>query len=205
VRNLLMIIVAALAGAAAGVWGSQLVRAPAPMSTRAQPERSPPPPNRADPRMAALERRLLGVEQQLSAPEPGAQQAEPQQTAPTSDGRPEARAEHERQAEAEHEAALAGHRLEPRDAGWAAERERTLTEQVAGVAHKIDVELLGIECRTRSCVAQLRWADRDAARAHLFPLLDETALLGCARRIHFPQTGAVPYEAELYLECPRAQ
>lgn len=204
-RNLLLIIVAALAGGAAGVCGSLVLRTPASAVPASAPTEIGAPSATADRRVASLERKLLAVEQQLREEQLHAQEPRAQEPVPEIEDLPELRAEHQRQAEAEHNAALARHRLESRDARWANEREQTLTEQLARTAAKIDVEVLNVDCRTQSCVARLRWPDRDVARARLIALLDETAQVGCARRVQFPQTGAVPYEAELYLECPHAQ
>lgn len=199
-RNFLTIGVAVIAGAASGLGaplllGERAPRPPAPAPVAAA--RAAEPPLGADPRVASLERRMAGVQQRLQA-------QETKEGAPKAGELPEARAEKERMAEAAHEAALALHRQEPRDAPWAREREQALTGQLTQAAPTVGMEVVGVDCRTTSCVARLRWADMATARGQIAALLDETARVGCARRIQFPDTGAAPYEAELYLECPRS-
>lgn len=202
-RNPVLIIVAGVAGAAAGIIAPRLLGP----SEAARPATAPiaaPAPAATDPRVASIERQLRSVEQQLQAQQLRTQAQEVQPPAPRSEDLPELRAERERQAEVAHEAILARHRLESRDPRWASEREQTLSDQLAQAAGKTDMTVLAIDCRTQSCVARLQWPDRDAARAHLVALLDETAVVGCARRVQFPSSGAVPYQAEMYLECPHA-
>jgi hypothetical protein len=200
-QNVLTIAVAVIAGAAAGLCAPLLVRDRAPAAApRVEAARPAEAPRAADdPRVSALERRMLGVQQQLEAREA----REAPSAAPKVEEPPEeVRAEKQHEAEAAHEAVLALHRKEPRDERWARAQESTLGSQLAQTATALGVEVMGVDCRTQSCVARLRWADMATARGQLSTLLDDTARVGCARRIQFPETGAVPYEAEMYLECP---
>ena len=192
-RNALLLVVASVCGAVAGVVATRAMGTPTP---------APLPPAVAQPtvvarpvedtRVATLQAQVRGMQQRLDAPQ-----------APTVQPLPEQRAEREREANADHEAALLDHEREAREPAWANARERSLTDHLEGISGKVGMTVAGVDCRAHTCVARLRWSDMNTARSQLPALLDETALSGCARRIQLPETGAAPYEAQMLMDCPR--
>jgi len=100
-----------------------------------------------------------------------------------------------------HEIALAAFSRE-RTSSWSGSATEAVRSWFKTLAHPgFTAELRDVECRSHSCVAQVRWKDRNAALKDYVTLLafDSQFILGCTSEIYLPETSRLPYEAEFIL------
>jgi hypothetical protein len=84
---------------------------------------------------------------------------------------------------------------------WSAPAADSLRHWFDGLVKAgLKAQLTHVECRRVTCVADVRWKDRDAAResyTQLLPPPNVSSLYGCTSEIYLPQKLASPYDAEL--------
>jgi hypothetical protein len=168
-----------------------------------EPEVSAPPASRLDDRrLAALEAEMRELKQAKVHDSELAPAALP---APSPQSTLEQRNESVMAFHRKMEGEIASHRSEPRDERWATAKERTFSSQLAGVAAKItpSFSVVGVDCRTYTCVAELRWPNQEEAHASLRELLSSSVEIGCARRISLPDQPPAGdgYRASMLIDC----
>ncbi len=100
---------------------------------------------------------------------------------------------------------VAAHAAAPRNAAWATATEHAIAETLTKNANDRpqSFALEAVDCRTTTCVARMRWASEDAARADVRAVV-ENADVPCARQIALPEaTAGGAYEASLLFDCAR--
>lgn len=70
---------------------------------------------------------------------------------------------------------LVAHQQEPREEAWANERERGVQARFGGDGLGT-AKLQGIECRSVSCVAQLKWPDGEKAEREMMEVITELGI-----------------------------
>lgn len=100
----------------------------------------------------------------------------------------------------------ARHQNEPVDAAWARVAEPGLQADLAQLARSdggAAFVVQGVECRTRSCAAELRFPSYGSADATASRLLHEPYSQPCARTVFVPEPddANAPYALTLYFQC----
>jgi hypothetical protein len=109
----------------------------------------------------------------------------------------------------EHRDAIEAHRRQPVDPRWAAETGRMLDEDLARLgAGEGRFQVLGVDCRTSGCTAELEWPSYPAAVERHVRVLHEPYRVNCARRVTLPEPAgapSAPYRATIVFDCPPAR
>jgi hypothetical protein len=149
-----------------------------------------------DTRLRAIEAQLAALSRRDEAP--------PARSSPALRPSELERADLERRAEQDHDVRLTTHNQEPRDASWASRQELAMTNALRDVAalprHAFSVD--AVDCRSKTCVAQLAWPSEQTAKEELMDLLNDSMAVGCARQIVLPSnTGQARYQASMLIDC----
>ena len=100
---------------------------------------------------------------------------------------PETKAERRRQLLADLESRLQKHaREETRDSSWAGKAESAARADLARRARALRYEVLGVDCRSTTCVARLKWPSYEAARVSYRGLWAFDRKPNCTRIIILP-------------------
>lgn len=102
-----------------------------------------------------------------------------------------------------HEQALRAHAAEAVDRSWAPMAMAMFRDDFARASAQIGAQVLGVDCRTKLCVARFRWPTYTEARRH-FPDAMRTPLrMNCAQEITLPDPldATQPYDASMILDC----
>ena len=110
---------------------------------------------------------------------------------------------HERAAR--HEAAIAAHWFEPRDADWAGLAEAALWRGLLGAAGANEFSIVEVDCGAWTCIATLEWPSYTTALRTWRGLLQGDYEINCGREVLMPepgpQQGLRPYRATIVFEC----
>lgn len=116
--------------------------------------RVPPAP---DPRIEQLERRLAGIEARSADSTAKESPASvPNVPAPSIE-------ESQAMVRAEHRKALEDHRRETIDTSWARDTSEVLATALRPLATSTDGAVVGVDCRSKTCVAEIEWTNFPAA------------------------------------------
>lgn len=125
-------------------------------------------------------------------------------TAPQSEDKPppDAEAERKRLADlfAKHRA---DHEREPDDARWARATEARLDGNLRALAGVRANRVVGVSCRTTSCLATLEWSSYDKARKASSDLATAHYGAACSTWVHMPrpESPSGAYQATVYFDC----
>jgi hypothetical protein len=99
---------------------------------------------------------------------------------------------------------LENHAREAADPAWAATLVPDLERGLGAGGSDGGYSLHGIDCRARTCLAELEWSDYDAAVEGYRAALTADLGRSCATEIVLPRAaGSGPYRATLHLTCRR--
>jgi hypothetical protein len=207
-------VIPALLGAGAGICANLMVSAwpskAATLATQAAAPahsiREPGPANGPSTgsleslRTQLLEARVAELEAHAAKKDPGA--AEP---AASSGPEPDP-ATSEQSRETEHAASIARVRQEPVDRNWAQGTEQLLRgdlEVVARASADRHMSLVGVECKTTSCLATFEWPSFDEAKSGWRGILHSRLSANCAREILLPDAAdpSARYQATAVFDC----
>jgi hypothetical protein len=190
--------VAILAGIFAGISTSLLVSAMLVRRDRARsapaesdpPAQTVPPADRSaswlrDARLAQLERRLSEIERQPAPAVAG--------------GPPAAPADGTRRYEQE----IRNHDAEPADPRWAPGTNSLIETDLRSLAASGTFKVVGVDCRTQLCVADVQWPSPDKAGAEYVSLVHHLYPANCPRTMVLPPAAepGQPVTAKLLFEC----
>jgi hypothetical protein len=124
--------------------------------------------------------------------------------APRSEDRPPPDADAERKRLADLFATRrADHEREPDDPRWARATEAKLDTDLRALAGVRADRVVGVSCRTTSCLATLEWSSYDEARKASSDLATARYGAACSTWVHLPRpentSGA--YQATVYFDC----
>jgi hypothetical protein len=123
---------------------------------------------------------------------------------PGASPRPRSSAEFRQHELEEHEAAIERHAKEPRDQDWATGMESRVREALDKLADKHELRLRGVDCRTRTCTADLVWPSPRSAENNLMAVVTGSAeAIQCLRRITLPEPTKPgrSVEATMFIDC----
>lgn len=171
--------------------------APPPSALHAPPFPMFTPP--AEPRsadLAAIERRLQGLEAQEPRRSGEAATSEPE-------GAPPDLEEARREARRLHDELLQRHRDEPVDRGWSGQAETLLRSDLGALAEGRSYHLTSLECKTSSCVATLEWPSYATAPQEAVGVIAAPHHVNCATSVWTPPPDdpATSYRAEVFFDC----
>jgi hypothetical protein len=110
-----------------------------------------------DPRIEQLERRLAGIEAR------SADSTAKEVPAPVPDVPAPSIEESKATVRADHGKALEDHRRETIDTSWARDTSEALTTALRPLAASTDGAVVGVDCRSKTCVAEIEWTNFAAA------------------------------------------
>jgi hypothetical protein len=107
---------------------------------------------------------------------------------------------------ASHAAAIDAHWQERSDASWAPRATDATHRDLEGIAVQAEVpfEIMDVDCRSTTCLAELEWSSYGAAVGGYPDLLHHAYALDCARRIVLPEPATSHddrYRASLVIDC----
>lgn len=104
---------------------------------------------------------------------------------------------------ADRDAWLAAHEREPVDPAWAGAAEASLGRGLEAVAAGAGLRVVGVRCKTTTCVGTVEWPTYDAATAAYGTVLHQRYEPNCTRSILLPEPPdpGAPYRAELTVDC----
>ena len=158
-------------------------------------------PSMSEPRLAALEEAVRTMQARAQAQAPAPDGARPaasvEAEAPPRASRPDEGAVHAD--------LLARHNSEPVDPTWAPATTLTIQTQLAA-SPGTSYQLEGVDCRSTTCVANLRWSSRTAADQELDEVVGSTSAGPCTRRLTLPNEAGErdAYRASLFFDCSKA-
>jgi hypothetical protein len=104
----------------------------------------------------------------------------------------------------EHQRRIDSHWQEPLDSAWSASTETTISDELTAFADKSGFTLENVRCRSKSCLAELKWANYSEARSHWADVIQHRyEKSNCAREVFIPETAEPdrPYSATVVFEC----
>jgi hypothetical protein len=85
-------------------------------------------------------------------------------------------------------------RHEPGNPVWASRAQESVRSALTDFGRSHDAKVLGVDCRSRSCVADLEWRTEAGARAGYRDLLHgRYEGLNCDSEIHFPDADVTSF------------
>ncbi len=95
------------------------------------------------------------------------------------------------------------HEDEPVDPDWAAEANAAFSDGIERLGESHDFELVSLECRSSSCLAQVEWPTQTAAQSHWGALLHEPYGMNCSRGVLVsqPEEPGGTTSARVLFEC----
>lgn len=112
-------------------------------------------------------------------------------------------AEEQRRVLAEYAGELQRHELEPIQPGWAVPTATGLRADLEALRTRRPFSVLGVDCRTRTCVMTLEWANYERATETATALLHHRFVVPCARTVLMPEPPQrdKPYRTQVLLDC----
>lgn len=112
-------------------------------------------------------------------------------------------AEQKRRVLAEYAGELQRHAEEPIQPSWAVPTEAGLRLDLETLRARRRFSILGVDCRTRSCVMTLEWPDYERATDTAEALLSYRYAVPCARTVLMPEPEqrGQPYRTQVLLDC----
>lgn len=107
-----------------------------------------------------------------------------------------------------HAEAIAEHRRQPVDEGWAASTSASLQSDLARIgAAKGRFRVVQVDCRETTCIAEMEWPSFDAAREGFGAALHHAYEANCARRVYLPEPSdsSQRYRATMYFDCGQSR
>lgn len=98
---------------------------------------------------------------------------------------------------------IAHHRLDSTDQQWAAAVTPPLKTELARVSADNGARLVDVECRSTSCVANVRFPTFDEAAMKYSALVEHPYVAACARSSYLPTptNPTAPYDARVLFDC----
>jgi hypothetical protein len=98
---------------------------------------------------------------------------------------------------------LARHRKEPMDPRWRDVASRRLRADLAEEIARAQASLVGVQCRSSTCVLELEWKDHASAQAHYQDLVASGTRVRCtySMRLAEPSPVRAAYRARLIVDC----
>ncbi|NTX64204.1 hypothetical protein HUA74_26455 [Myxococcus sp. CA051A] len=114
-------------------------------------------------------------------------------------------AEEQRRVLADYAGELHRHDQEPIQPGWAVPTETGLRADLDTLRTRRPFSVLGVDCRTRTCVMTLEWPDYERATETADALLHHRYVVPCARTVLMPEPPRrnQPYRTQVLLDCMR--
>jgi hypothetical protein len=105
--------------------------------------------------------------------------------------------------ERHHEALLRSHANEPKDARWAAGVEPKLAADLAKAAERGKFSIVGVDCRTTSCVGVMEWPSYAEAVRGYGAAMRQAYRVNCAQEILLPPppNPQARYQASMIFDC----
>lgn len=202
-------VVLGLVGGVVGVhWAGEDPPESAPKTARAE---KPVQSNRGGTDPALMERlaRLERIESDNHDAEAVAAQTSPQDAEPASRSEespaPPMLTEDEARARAEEEFddRIRDHEQRPVDPQWAADATASFNADITSMGKEHGFELLDMDCRTNSCVAEVEWPDHAAATSTWGTLLHGSYGMNCGRGVLLPEPEDTEsaFQARVLFEC----
>lgn len=112
-------------------------------------------------------------------------------------------AEEQRRVIAEYAGELQRHELEPIQPGWAVPTATGLRADLDTLRTRRPFSVLGVDCRTRTCVMTLEWSNYERATETATALLHHRFVVPCARTVLMPEPPQrdKPYRTQVLLDC----
>jgi hypothetical protein len=97
------------------------------------------------------------------------------------------------------------HDRDGRDPAWATRAETSLQHSITSIAG--EQRVIGVECKTTSCIAHLEWDSRELASKGYGKLLVGSFEPNCAAKIllHEQDSPGKPYQEDLILDCTNSR
>ena len=131
----------------------------------------------------------------------------PSRVSATSAGSPSAPPESAEAREASrlavHRAAIEAHWKEPDDPAWSKPTQASFLRGLAEVAASTKSAFDRVDCRSRTCVADLEFSSYETERKNVMPFLAHGYGAPCGTSMYgpVPQDPAAPYKLTLVLDC----
>jgi len=97
---------------------------------------------------------------------------------------------------------------EPRDPSWAGPTERLFRDDFGQRAEQFEAQVVGVECKTTTCLAKVRWESYGKAKAKFMDVVHESFSTNCATTMDVgsePPNPEAPHEALVIFECEGAR
>jgi hypothetical protein len=116
--------------------------------------------------------------------------------------RDESRAQHEE----EFDNKLADHAQDPVDSTWAPSAQTNFVADLSALASDSKFHLLGVDCRSTTCVAEVEWKNYGEAVSQFGSVLHAPYKQNCGTTILLPEPPdrAAAYRAKAMFECGEA-
>jgi hypothetical protein len=104
---------------------------------------------------------------------------------------------------ARHQAAVDAHWREPVDPSWAKEAEASFARGLAAVKTSTPSEFDKVDCRSKTCVADLHFPSYEAERNTFLEYVTHGYEHQCGKELYgpVPEDGSKPYSVTLVLDC----
>lgn len=95
------------------------------------------------------------------------------------------------------------HRTEPIDAGWSKTTARSLAKDLGSLGEKASFEVVDIDCRRTTCVAELEWPSYAQANSDVTRILAKVYEINCGMGLSVPEPKDrnAPYRATVLFDC----
>jgi hypothetical protein len=106
---------------------------------------------------------------------------------------------------ARHEAAIVAHRKEPLDPVWSPRAQAAFTGELSALAASARCNVANVDCRSASCIADLRFKSYDDERMTFAGFLTHSYAENCRKELYgpVPEDKSAPYTATILFDCSR--